>query len=245
MMKTSNSLAKRAVSFLLTLVMVIGMIPAVTFEAEAAISVPGAGNNHTVGSGSSYGWTYDSTYGAFTRITLIEVAADDDDSMNDSATQVFSSDPKTIMGATKVLGSIDIGASDAPPTFTDSDLVWFDTNAVDYARKVQSAGSEAAATSAVVSYLDSSWKTGWTTATQEGGAPRYLSWNDFAAKYLSSTNSDIDAAASQGSPIPSWLWKFTEPSDIFGCYGDLGSQGDVTITSSRFICAVRHFGMVH
>ena len=232
MMKTSNSLAKRAVSFLLTLVMVIGMIPAVTFEAEAAISVPGAGNNHTVGSGSSYGWTYDSTYGAFTRITLIEVAADDDDSMNDSATQVFSSDPKTIMGATKVLGSIDIGASDAPPTFTDSDLVWFDTNAVDYARKVQSAGSEAAATSAVVSYLDSSWKTGWTTATQEGGAPRYLSWNDFAAKYLSSTNSDIDAAASQGSPIPSWLWKFTESSDIFGCHGDLGSQGDVTITSS-------------
>ena len=229
---------QRIVSFMLVVIMMIGMLPAVTFPADAAISVPGAGNNTPNPSGGSqYGWTFNNSYGAFTRISLLEITADDDDSMSEGATTVFSQgDNSSILNACKVLGTIDIGSADAPPTFTDSNLVWFDTNAIEYTRRVNNAGQSntAAADAAVTAYLNSSWKEGWTEAKQKNGAPRYLSWQQFTERYVNSP--DVSSVATtdtiKGEPIPSWLWKFTDPDKIFGCYGDLSSQGDVTITAS-------------
>lgn len=229
---------QRIVSFMLVVIMMIGMLPAVTFPADAAISVPGAGNNTPNPSGGSqYGWTFNNSYGAFTRISLLKITADDDDSMSEGATTVFSQgDNSSILNACEVLGTIDIGSADAPPTFTDSNLVWFDTNAIEYTRRVNNAGQSntAAADAAVTAYLNSSWREGWTAATQKNGAPRYLSWQQFTERYMNSPDVSSVATANtiKGEPIPSWLWKFTDPDKIFGCYGDLSNQGDVTITAS-------------
>lgn len=141
MTRTSNGFAKRAMSLLLTIVMVVGLVPTSVFGmvsgGQSGTTVPPTGGP------GSYNWV--KGYGSFTRFTIVEINAPDDSTtyqnehkplpeLNPHSTQadfLYGSGMPVNRENYKVLGSVMIGST-SNPVVDPAHTTWYDTNAVEY-----------------------------------------------------------------------------------------------------------------
>ena len=236
MMKTSNSLTKRAISLLLTIVMVIGLLPAVTFDAQAAVSFNGISNpQEYTGSGPKYGFSYStSTYGAFTRFSIVRINTPDNDSVlkeqvnqtngaegdpSSGSNQLFSSWEKLRdFSNYEVIGSVDIGSSTKPVAQAALNAYWYDTTAMGYAETaVKNTGNRQ---SAIVKYIEGKEQTTGFSAASSGTTRKgFFSWAEWCDNY----------PGCSGLTLPSWIADGSSSSieQLFSVWGETGTSEDV------------------
>ena len=235
MMKTSNSLTKRVISFLLTVVMVIGLLPTITFDAQAAVSFNGISNpQEYTGNGPKYGFSYwPDTYGAFTRFSIVRINTPDNDSVthdqvdetenavgdpSSGSNQLFSNwEQLRDFSNYEVIGSVDIGSSTQPVAQAALNAYWYDTTAMGYTQKAVEHTSDRQA--AIVHYIESKEQLNFSSASSDTTRKGFFSWDKWCNNYPGCKDLEL----------PSWIADGSSSSieKLFSVWGETGTSEDV------------------
>ena len=246
MIKTSNGFAKRAISFLLTLVMVVGLMPTSVFGmvsgGQSGTTVPPTGGP------GSYNWV--KGYGSFTRFTIVEINAPDDTTTHQNGhtppTELNPNQDRTdfLYGNSQmpvnrenynVLGSVMIGSTSNPVT-DPAHTTWYDTNAVEYRILCEENQTVDGRLNAVYNYLANSAQTGLSQSSKT----KFYTWNEFVSAHNLEGKTGVSTGlfpfANQSGGNLTSLWATYGDYEVGGDNDSYGSMSDFGYALFQEIC---------